>query len=186
MGDSIIKISDSKSLGFWTLSTISIQKTRNTAFWKLDVSVFKWGEVDILLDPSERANLKHSINQVNGNSSHFTQLLKYFNLQYLDTDTVSLYTYQQPRPYKSSEINSIRTTHWRNSLSCRSKPSWNCWRFVWEPCTFRWMNSSNKKYGMVILLSAVYIAIVNMTWHGLRLALSLPDDRNIISLWTVV
>jgi hypothetical protein len=50
---------------------------------------------------------------------------------------------QSMKPHKSSEISSITMMHWQNGLS---KPSWDCWKFVWEPHIFRWtISSSNRK-----------------------------------------
>jgi hypothetical protein len=93
--------------------------------------------------------------------------------------------YQSTKPYKSSEINSTAMTHWGNGLSCRSKPSWNCWRFAWESQFLRWKTSySNKK--MAWLREARHgPLLVTSSWNILRnwLRLALSKGPNWVGVF---
>jgi hypothetical protein len=76
--------------------------------------------------------------------------------------------YQLMKPNKSSEKSSITMTHWLKGLSCRSKASWICWKFVWQPHIFRCtICSSNRK--MAWLWEALYLpSLTTHSWSTLR------------------
>jgi hypothetical protein len=59
-------------------------------------------------------------------------------------------------------------THWQNGLPCRSKPSWNYWRFAWEPHIFRSTISFSIRKMAWVWDALYHPSLATSTWRILR------------------